>query len=539
MAAQMEQQRAPELALACMEESKPIVPVDISASSGIGLTWSNPGIQPLKTKPTMPGGFSHKMETCPTNIQTSSSMGELLEEVVLPKPSDGLLMPNMNCDSVSPISSNVIKDLQFDSRFISDTWSYEAPQNMYALLTQPPTPMDPLAGGTGLVTPYMQLQAQQHLHLQQQHQQLDQHLDHVDLPLQMSPIHNSGLSSLYMSGPPLMTSPQQMMMQQPLHGSEFGPGFPTTPMAVNLSDIMASGDLGMFLSPSGSPANLVKQHMMSPMPHIGGVVNVKDLTLNELRPHFNKPMAVVAKELGVCITLMKKICRRNGLVRWPHRRIRSLVNRITSLQVLASNTAGAERKRFQGQIAGLREELSAVIQNPNEKSRKAQIDISTIPVNTEQLVPQEFKNEFPVAEIAVEMAGALDNEDDAKRWTKEKLTNVTNKAGAIEEADGTSGVSVQKRMEGKGPQRKKRKPSFGLHAYQPPPIKIPRHDELPSMTRLCSQSVPERKHRGERRYGRGRATAHGTSSSCVRPSTTTHRKGRRGSISSILNDILE
>ncbi|CAI5743641.1 unnamed protein product [Peronospora destructor] len=539
MAAQMEQQRAPELALACMEESKPVVPVDISASSGSGLTWSNLSFQPLKTKSTTSGGSSHKVETYPTNIQTGSSMGEMLEEVVLPKPSDGLLMPNMNCGAVSPVSSSVIKDLQFDSRFVSDTWSYEAPQNMYELLTQPPNQIDPLAGGTGLVTPYMQLQAQQHLQLQQHHQQLDQHLDHVDVPLQMSPIPGSILSSLYMSGAPLMTSPQQMMIQQPLHGSGFGPGFPTTPMAVNLSDIMTSGDLNMFLASSGSPANLVKQHMISPMPHTGGVINVKDLTLNELRPHFNKPMAVVAKELGVCITLMKKICRRNGLVRWPHRRIRSLVNRITSLQVLASNAASAERKRFQGQIAGLREELSAVIQNPNEKSRKAPIDIPTIPVKAEQLVPQEIKDEFPITETAVEMANAADNEDDAKRRMKEKLTNVTIKADSMEEADGMGGASVQKLMKGESPQMKKRRPSFGLHAYQPPPIKIPRHDELPSMTRLCCQSVPERKLRGERRYGEGRDTAHGTSSSFVRPSTTTHRNGRRGSISSILNGIPE
>ncbi|KAE9309918.1 hypothetical protein PF008_g20574 [Phytophthora fragariae] len=571
MTAQMEQQRAPELAAPepessprvesaskAPDESKP-APVDVSRS---GFTWPDPGpVHPQRSKPTTPGGSSLKVETSPTVVQTSC-LGAGLEE---PKPSDGLPVPNMSCDSVSPVSPTVMKDLQFDSRFISDAWSYEAPQNMYALLTQPTSQLDPLGGG-GLVTPYMQLQAQQQqdLHLQQQ-QQLEQQLEH-GLPLQMSPIHGSGLSSLYMSGAPMAMSPHQMMMQQPSNGSGVSAGYPTTPTAVSLSDIMISGDPSMYLAPSGSPTSLVKQHMMPLMAHAGGAVNVKDLTLNELRPHFNKPMAVVAKELGVCITLMKKICRRNGLVRWPHRRIRSLVNRITSLQVLAGNAAGAERKRFQGQIAGLREELSAVIQNPNEKSRKAQSD-TKIPINMDPMLINDVKDEFPIAQITDEMVGSAeihsdndkvsdhgktdvkDNDpaDDIANATVSKIGGTTTKKTKSKkskvvvktkpEKETNTDVTGDKQKVNESSRAKKRKPTFGLHAHQPPPIKIPRHEELPSMSRLRSQSVPERRLRGDRRYGRGRDT--GVGSACVRPSTTTHRNGRRGSISSILNDIPE
>ncbi|KAF1780955.1 RWP-RK domain [Phytophthora cactorum] len=409
MAAEMEQHRAPELAVTesgprvapsvsssmmkppyTMDENKPVAPTDVSKS---GLTWPDPSLQPLRTKPTTPGGSSLKVETSPTIVHTNST-GATLDESGLPKPSDGLPVPSMSCDSVSPVSPTVMKDLQFDSRFISDAWSYEAPQNMYALLTQPTNQMDPLAGGTGLVTPYMQLQAQQQ-HLQMQQQQLEQQLEH-GLPLQMSPIHGSGLSSLFMSGAPMAISPHQMMMQPP-NAPGMNPGYPSTPTAVTLSDIMISGDPSMFLAPSGSPTNMVKQQMMPPMPHAGGVINVKDLTLNELRPHFNKPMAVVAKELGVCITLMKKICRRNGLVRWPHR---------------------------------------PVIQNPNEKSRKAQTD-TKIPSKTEEMILREVSNEFPIAQITDEMVGPAEipvddesNDNDihqtgtgaAKKSKKKKLT---------------------------------------------------------------------------------------------------------------------
>ncbi|KAH7463605.1 hypothetical protein PRIC1_006690 [Phytophthora ramorum] len=525
MAAEMEQHRAPELAVPEPESSPRVEPTKAAdehkpvAPTKTGLTWPDPGLQPLKTKPTTPGGSSLKVETSPAVVQTSS-----LEDA---KPSDGLPVPNMSCDSVSPVSPTVMKDLQFDSRFISDAWSYEAPQNMYALLTQTTNQLDPAT--------YMQMQAQQHLQLQQQ--QLEQQLEH-GLPLQMSPIHGSGLPSLYMSG---AMSPHQMMMQHSPNASGMNAGYPTTPTAVNLGDLMISGDPSLFLAPSGSPTNLVKQHMMPPMPHSGGVINVKDLTLNELRPHFNKPMAVVAKELGVCITLMKKICRRNGLLRWPHRRIRSLVNRITSLQVLMGNAAGAERKRFQMQIAGLREELSAVIQNPNEKSRKAQID-TKIPIQEEVMATSDLKDEFPIAQITDEMVGPaeilVDGDNDAEndasaaKKGKKKKSNVAIKTEIKEE----DGVVVEKKKVSEGSRTKKRKPSFGLHAHQPPPIKIPRHDELPSMSRLRSQSVPERRLRGDRRCGRGRA---GAATASLRPSTTTHRNGRRGSISSILNDIPE
>ncbi|RHY31301.1 hypothetical protein DYB25_004116 [Aphanomyces astaci] len=125
-------------------------------------------------------------------------------------------------------------------------------------------------------------------------------------------------------------------------------------------------------STSLDASQLILQFMLPPVvPHRTGL-NIKDVSLNELRPHFNKPMAAVAKELGVCITLMKKICRKNGLCRWPHRRIRSLVNRITSLQVVAESVdSTSERSRFHVHIANLRKELSDVIQNPNGKSRKA------------------------------------------------------------------------------------------------------------------------------------------------------------------------
>ena len=44
----------------------------------------------------------------------------------------------------------------------------------------------------------------------------------------------------------------------------------------------------------------------------------------QLEQYFHLPINEVAKKLGVCATVFKKICRRNGVPRWPHRKVCSL-----------------------------------------------------------------------------------------------------------------------------------------------------------------------------------------------------------------------
>ena len=40
-----------------------------------------------------------------------------------------------------------------------------------------------------------------------------------------------------------------------------------------------------------------------------------------LKENFHLPISQVAKDLGVCATVLKKICRKNGIPRWPHRKV--------------------------------------------------------------------------------------------------------------------------------------------------------------------------------------------------------------------------
>jgi len=36
------------------------------------------------------------------------------------------------------------------------------------------------------------------------------------------------------------------------------------------------------------------------------------------------PAKEVAKELGMCLTSLKKVCRQHGIVRWPYRRLKMI-----------------------------------------------------------------------------------------------------------------------------------------------------------------------------------------------------------------------
>ena len=49
----------------------------------------------------------------------------------------------------------------------------------------------------------------------------------------------------------------------------------------------------------------------------------KNISFDELSKYFHLPINQVAKELGVCATILKKLCRKNGIPRWPHRKVYS------------------------------------------------------------------------------------------------------------------------------------------------------------------------------------------------------------------------
>ncbi|KAK8656117.1 hypothetical protein V6N13_108676 [Hibiscus sabdariffa] len=58
------------------------------------------------------------------------------------------------------------------------------------------------------------------------------------------------------------------------------------------------------------------------------------LELDEIRKYFGFPISQAAKEMNVGLTLLKKRCRELNILRWPHRKIKSLKSLINNVKEL-------------------------------------------------------------------------------------------------------------------------------------------------------------------------------------------------------------
>ena len=56
-----------------------------------------------------------------------------------------------------------------------------------------------------------------------------------------------------------------------------------------------------------------------------------EFCFEELKKLFHLPLAKAAKIKGVCETVFKRLCRENGIPRWPHRTVRSIERKLGDL----------------------------------------------------------------------------------------------------------------------------------------------------------------------------------------------------------------
>lgn len=72
------------------------------------------------------------------------------------------------------------------------------------------------------------------------------------------------------------------------------------------------------------PAGLKGTNVMKPKSDQDKKERKSNLPWGLVQQHFDLPINVAAKQLGVCATVLKKICRKHGLQRWPFRKIKCL-----------------------------------------------------------------------------------------------------------------------------------------------------------------------------------------------------------------------
>jgi hypothetical protein len=87
------------------------------------------------------------------------------------------------------------------------------------------------------------------------------------------------------------------------------------------------------------------------------------VTREELVALFHLPISEAAMKLGICTTVIKKICRGYGIPRWPQRKVTALQKRIESLHLDARHVHNQPEKLevIQSQIMLLEQELRDIV----------------------------------------------------------------------------------------------------------------------------------------------------------------------------------
>lgn len=102
------------------------------------------------------------------------------------------------------------------------------------------------------------------------------------------------------------------------------------------------------LSPPSHAAAAAAEHAAAAAATQGRIAS--EITREELSECFNMPSEDAAKKLGVGLTVLKRICRKFGVPRWPYRKLKSLDRLITNVEV-GGGQAAARGAAHEGQQA--------------------------------------------------------------------------------------------------------------------------------------------------------------------------------------------
>ncbi|CAI9769672.1 unnamed protein product [Fraxinus pennsylvanica] len=90
-------------------------------------------------------------------------------------------------------------------------------------------------------------------------------------------------------------------------------------------------------------------------------VRTGNMKLKDVIGYFDHPIEDAARKLNVCPTVMKKICRRDGLPRWPYRKVKSIKKKILEKnEILNSARGDEEREHAEADIHKFQEELAKI-----------------------------------------------------------------------------------------------------------------------------------------------------------------------------------
>lgn len=122
---------------------------------------------------------------------------------------------------------------------------------------------------------------------------------------------------------------------------------PKSPTADNDSDAEEEDDDEEGGSPGGDGA------------HATPGANIV-ITEKELRQNFHLPLHTAARKFGICTTAFKKLCRRFGIAKWPHRQLRGIDKKIAALKAELNYTTGDKNSCWKS-LQALEEEKARLL----------------------------------------------------------------------------------------------------------------------------------------------------------------------------------
>lgn len=129
--------------------------------------------------------------------------------------------------------------------------------------------------------------------------------------------------------------------------------------------------------------------------------------LAELQKYYHLPLREAARRLGSCEAVVKRVCRRKQIQRWPYRQVSSKLIKIQHLCKYMAHVSDAEQKsRIQQKIKQLTQEYLELV------GGQVPAELQLTPAEVPTLPPPSYKGTIPIDPAVL---AAVSDDDDAEQ----------------------------------------------------------------------------------------------------------------------------